>query len=69
MKSALPYIRDGLRSIGIMCLAFTVSLLLRSWSPSQSLVAMLFVLAVFLVSVVTEGYIWGMVAILNRMTR
>ena len=49
-------------SVGILIAAFLASLLLQTICPSQSLVSMIFVLAVFLISLLTRGYVWGILA-------
>ena len=54
--------KDVLKSVGILTVAFLISLLLQQVCPSQSLVSMIFVLAVFLTSLVTRGYLWGILA-------
>ncbi len=46
----------------ILGLAFLVSSVLERIVPSQKLVSMLLVLAVFLVSLFTQGYFWGILA-------
>lgn len=61
MKSG-KRIPDIFLSLGILALAFGISMLLQHFAPSQSLVALVFVLAVFLISVGTQGYLWGIAA-------
>ena len=53
---------DPLLSLGILAVAFGISFLLQQVCPSQSLVSMIFVLAVFLISLTTRGYLWGVLA-------
>jgi len=48
--------------ITILAVAFIISLKLQEIVPSQSLVSMIFVLAVFLVSLSMKGYFWGILA-------
>ena len=60
--SKRPAWMDALVSIGILAVAFGISLLLQQICPSQSLVSMIFVLAVFLISLTTKGYLWGVLA-------
>ncbi len=48
--------------ISVLGLAFVISMRLQTIMPSQQLVSMLFVLAVFLISLMTQGYFWGMLA-------
>jgi len=48
--------------ISILAVAFVVSLRLQEIAPSQSLVSLLFLLAVFLISLKMTGYFWGIVA-------
>lgn len=53
---------DLLLSIGILAAGFGMSLLLQQLTPSPSLVALVFVLAVFLISLCTQGYLWGIIS-------
>lgn len=48
--------------ISLLGIAFAVSMRLQEIAPSQQLVSMLFVLAVFLISLMTQGYFWGILA-------
>lgn len=48
--------------LSVLGLAFVISMRLQEIEPSQRLVSMLFVLAVFLISLMTQGYFWGMLA-------
>ena len=49
-------------SIGILAAGFGISLLLQSISSSPELVSLVFVLAVFLISLWTQGYLWGILS-------
>ena len=55
-------IRNCCISIIIFFLTFILCLILHSIELSQSLVDMLFVLAVFLISLLTDGYVYGIIA-------
>ena len=46
----------------LLILAFILGLTLQKLTQSQSLVSMIFVLAVFLISLITQGYLWGILA-------
>ena len=48
--------------LSILGIAFVISMRLQDLMPSQRLVSMLFVLAVFLISLLTQGYFWGILA-------
>lgn len=48
--------------LSILGIAFVISMRLQDLIPSQRLVSMLFVLAVFLISLLTQGYFWGILA-------
>ena len=48
--------------LSILGIAFVISMRLQDLMPSQRLVSMLFVLAVFLISLLTQGYLWGILA-------
>jgi len=54
--------KDTLASLGVLTVAFFVCLFLHNLPISEGLVGMVLVLAVFLVSLVTEGYVYGIVA-------
>ena len=55
-------IKDLLTTIGIMAAAFSLSLATDQMSRTDMLIPMFFVLGVFLISVVTTGYLWGISA-------
>ena len=46
----------------LLILAFILGLTLQKLTQSQSLVSMIFVLAAFLISLITQGYLWGILA-------
>lgn len=53
--------KDSLTSVGVLAAAFFICLFLHSLPISEGLVGMVLVLAVFLVSLVTEGYVYGII--------
>ena len=55
-------LQNLLLSVGILSAGFGISLLLQQISSSPELVSLVFVLAVFLISLWTQGYIWGILA-------
>ena len=58
---------DLVLSVIILAAAFGISLLLQRIHPSESLVSLVFVLAVFLISVLTRSYLWGILASLSSV--
>ena len=54
--------KDSLTSLGVLTAAFVVCLILHNFPIAEGLAGMVLVLAVFLISVVTEGYIYGVAA-------
>lgn len=54
--------KDSLISLGILSATFLLCLFLHKFEIFQGLIGMVLVLAVFLVSVVTQGYIYGIAA-------
>lgn len=62
MRVPRKILTDLLITVVVLAAAFGVSLLLQRVCPSQSLVSMIFVLAVFLISLLTRGYAWGIAA-------
>ena len=55
-------IRDALVTAGILVVSFLFSLIANSIFQFAASVPMVFVLSVFLVSVLTDGYFWGILA-------
>ena len=62
MYRAKNNLEAGIITISILGVAFVISMRLQELLPSQQLVSMLFVLAVFLTSLMTQGYFWGILA-------
>ena len=62
MKNFALTWKDSLTSLGVLSAAFVVCLLLHNLPISDGLAGMVLVLAVFLISAVTEGYIYGVAA-------
>lgn len=62
MARPIQLLRDGLICLGILAAALVLCLLLQQVHPSQSLVSLILVLAVFLISLTTRGYLWGVTA-------
>lgn len=58
---------DIIKSILILIITFLICLFLQQLYPSQSLVAVLFLLAVFLIALSTDGYILGIIASLSTV--
>lgn len=61
--------RDILITAAILAAAFLLSLLLQYLFRTQSLIPAIFVLAVFLVSLVSRGYVWGILSSLISVLR
>ena len=61
MKRLPPTLKDLCISLIVLCLSFGISLLLQYVFQVREHVTTVFVFAVFLVSLVTRGYIWGIV--------
>lgn len=67
MRSSGRFWRDLGISVGILMLSFFAGLFLQQLCHSQSPVSMVFVLAVFLISLLTSGYLWGVLASLTSV--
>lgn len=67
MATTKQFFRDLFLFIIMLCGAFILGLLLQNIFQSRSLVSMIFVLAVFLLSLITEGYFWGILASLTSV--
>lgn len=61
MKRLPPLLKDLCISLAVLCVSFGISLLLQYVFEVTEHVTTVFVFAVFLVSLVTRGYIWGIV--------
>ena len=55
-------LKDFLITLGIMAVCFALSLITDQVPRAEMLIPMFFVLGVFLVSVLTSGYVWGISA-------
>ena len=62
LKNSSTILKDILASFGILITAFFLCLVLHSLPTYHGLVGMVLVLAVFLVSLVTDGYVYGVLA-------
>ncbi len=59
MKKTTKYIKNALFSLLILCVAFALCMLIKYVFQTEALIPAIFVLAVFLISLITEGYIFG----------
>lgn len=55
-------IRDGIFTVVILLATFLLNLFMQQLFDTQTLIPMLFVLGVFLISLKTQGYFWGVSA-------
>ncbi|MBQ9991732.1 MAG: DUF4118 domain-containing protein [Lachnospiraceae bacterium] len=62
MNKISHYLKDTLITIGLLCSAFAISLLLQYIFEVQEHITTVFVFAVFLISLFTKGYIYGVLA-------
>ncbi len=60
----LRYVKNALVSLLILAASFGICLLIQNVFLTEALIPAVFVLAVFLISFVTEGYIYGVVSAL-----
>lgn len=60
-------VKDILKAIAIFIVTFIICLIVQQLYPSQSLVAVIFLLAVFLIALITEGYVLGIIASLSTV--
>lgn len=56
-----PALRDGLYTLVVLAATYGVNLVIQARLHMQTLTPMIFVLSVFLVSLRTQGYLWGIV--------
>jgi len=62
MKRFSEYIKDSLITVLLLCLSFAISLLFQYIFEVQEHITTVFVFAVFLISLLTKGYIYGILA-------
>lgn len=62
MKKNKPFILDGIYTLITLITLFGINLAIEIIFDTRNLVAMLFVLGVFLISLKTHGYFWGITA-------
>lgn len=62
MKKYVPKIQDALYTLVILVIVFVLNMLLQCLFNTQTLIPMIFVLGVFMVSLKTQGYFWGITA-------
>lgn len=62
MKKFSEYIKDSLITVLLLCLSFAISLLFHYIFEVQEHITTVFVFAVFLISLMTKGYIYGILA-------
>ena len=67
MSNPRQVLRDFLFVLLLLGGAFMLGLMLQNYFHSQSLVSMVFVLGVFLISLITRGYFWGIFASLSSV--
>lgn len=59
MENAKKTFRDGCFTVLVLAAAFFLNLLLERWFDTPSLAPMIFVLGVFLISLKTQHFFWG----------
>lgn len=62
MKKYRVLLKDGAFSLVTLAATFILNLLMQQLFRTQSLIPMIFVLGVFLISLFTQGYFWGVAA-------
>ncbi len=64
MKDVTHHIKNALLSAVILAVAFGICMIIQNIFHTEALISAIFVLAVFLISFLTEGYIYGVVSAL-----
>ena len=59
MKKSFEILKNTLITLAILCLCFLLCLVLKYIFNDSALISAIFVLAVYIVSVLTPGYIYG----------
>ena len=62
MTNTRLLLRDAVFSVVTLFATFFLNLLLQVWFDTQTLIPMIFVLGVFLISLRTQGFFWGIAA-------
>ena len=62
MKSQKLQLKDGIFTLLTLCVTFVLNVMAQPLFNTQSLIPMTFVLGVFMVSLKTQGYFWGITA-------
>lgn len=62
MKKPRLQLKDGVFTLLTLCVTFALNVLAQPLFDTQSLIPMTFVLGVFLISLKTQGYFWGITA-------
>ena len=62
MKKYWSTIKNGLFSVCVWLLFFVISVVVENWLETNTMVPAIFALAVFLISLYTDGYLYGILA-------
>ena len=62
MKKYRSTIKNGLFSVCVWLLFFVISVVVENWLETNTMVPAIFALAVFLISLYTDGYLYGILA-------
>ena len=62
------YVKDSIITLGTLIITFVLNLLMKQWFDTQTLIPMTFVLGVFIISWLTQGFFWGIAASLIGVT-
>lgn len=57
-----PTFREGLFTFGVILFIYFMNIAMQDWFNTKSLIPMLFVLGIFIISLKTEGFFWGILA-------
>lgn len=62
MFTKMQLIKDGIITVISLVVAFGINLIVQKMFNTQTLIPMIFVMGVFVVSLLTQGYFWGITA-------
>lgn len=62
MKQRQSLLKNILLTVPILLVSFIAVILINNVHNVQALAPMIFILAVFLISLITQGYVWGIIA-------
>lgn len=64
MKKIFTKLKNPIITVATLCISFVICLVIQRWLNTEALIPTIFVLAVFLISLLTDGYAYGIISAL-----